>query len=239
MPDLLIYGIVAEDPQLDVSSGAEWTLTYNDQVFYNLPIEFFQIGSTTYCFSTIRNFYAPATAAVPGSLLIAQQASPLSVSFQRIGDVTFMPGEMWASLEYGLENLGELWYLDMTYSYWSSFHGLSAEAATPEADPDGDTLNNFAEFALGGDPYASDLSAVQPQLIMSETSIGLEFKKTSDRVDYQLEYSADLLNWQPVNRLPDFSFSWIRNDENGLPVWQYQLPLRDSYNKLFLRLKLE
>jgi hypothetical protein len=74
----------------------------------------------------------------------------------------------------------------------------------PEADPDGDGANNFAEFAFGGDPYESDPDRTNPVAGLVEVSgqshaavtyregAGGEFPE----ITYTVRHSTDLAIWQ-------------------------------------------
>jgi autotransporter-associated beta strand protein len=87
------------------------------------------------------------------------------------------------------------------FAEWLAAHpGLSGPEAYGEADPDGDGMNNHAEFAFGGDPLAPTASVFS---LAPETGgrLTLEFVRrrgANAGAAYVIEHSADLASgWQP------------------------------------------
>ena len=81
--------------------------------------------------------------------------------------------------------------------------GVLGPDANPGSDPDGDGKSNFEEFILGCDPLVADPSQDRSRLSPFLTdNQQLQFsankRALAAGVTYQLEYSADLSQWQPV-----------------------------------------
>jgi len=66
----------------------------------------------------------------------------------------------------------------LSYTKWSEEKGLTGANALRDANPDGDALNNLAEYALGGDPNVADTASVMPTVEISQIGGG------SNAVDY-------------------------------------------------------
>jgi len=62
-----------------------------------------------------------------------------------------------------------------TFVNWSEKKGLSGADAERDADPDGDGLNNLAEYALGGNPSSADDAARLPVFEVTDGGGGSNF----------------------------------------------------------------
>lgn len=94
---------------------------------------------------------------------------------------------------------------------------LSAGDQDPEADPDNDKLNNFGEYALGGNPTESDSSSTI-QVNTEGEYLKIQFLRIKNSVDPDITYTAemttDLVNdaWSNVNVTIT-----LDADQNGAP----------------------
>ncbi len=90
----------------------------------------------------------------------------------------------------------------------ANFGSTSLPQALPLADPDGDGLNNVAEFAFGLDPNAAGnapwsgpatrgLPTVQFTGNLLQVQIDY-IRRTDGSVEYLVESSSDLLTWTPT-----------------------------------------
>jgi len=90
-----------------------------------------------------------------------------------------------------------------TFADWQLQHFTDAQltnsaVGAETADPDGDGVPNFLEFAVGGNPFVSDATnaAVQGALVGSNQFV-FQFQERNDLGDVvrQFQSSGDLLNW--------------------------------------------
>ncbi|HNX34925.1 MAG TPA: lamin tail domain-containing protein [Kiritimatiellia bacterium] len=95
------------------------------------------------------------------------------------------------------------------YYGWDNFHFSAEERddlqiSGPYADPDGDGRVNWAEYALGGDPWVSDVEPVGFAWVTASNKkyAALSFKRPANAIDVQYELLAtgDLMweLWQTV-----------------------------------------
>ena len=92
--------------------------------------------------------------------------------------------------------------LPMNYSQWASTKFSSGEIGQAsisgtDADPDCDGMGNLLESAFGGNPKASDSSALCPSLDILDDKVQITFICDSIRSDliYTVEASNDLSSW--------------------------------------------
>ena len=81
------------------------------------------------------------------------------------------------------------------YVGWAASHGLSGSDALPDANPDGDDLSNFGEYANGGNP-TNELD-VGFALLIQPAAIGVEVVhiariQPEGELQYQLEWTGNL-----------------------------------------------
>lgn len=87
-----------------------------------------------------------------------------------------------------------------SYDAWAEWifdgSGYSLTAYDRGKDPDGDGMNNFLEFAIGGDPTkAESLSWFEG---IDANKVYLSFQCAQPHLRYRVEYSPDLLTWNSV-----------------------------------------
>jgi len=63
----------------------------------------------------------------------------------------------------------------LSYPEWAEENGLVGAHALRDADPDGDSLDNLAEYALGGDPNVADAAAYLPTYGITDAGGGSNF----------------------------------------------------------------
>ena len=76
------------------------------------------------------------------------------------------------------------------------------------ADPEGDAIVNFLEFAFGMDPWAADSEKapyLQFQEIEGSDFLSLEYRRLADSgpLTYVVETSANMVDWTPVGSGPE------------------------------------
>jgi hypothetical protein len=124
-------------------------------------------------------------------------------------------------------------------------HGLSGAASAPAADPDGDGVSNFAEWAFGGDPTAPGafIASLKNVLLTPAHDFQFEFQRLSNAANYGLRYryfvSSDLRTWTETTPLQIGVAS--NEDKPGYEIVTLQLPASDIAGKdeLFLRVLAE
>jgi hypothetical protein len=124
-------------------------------------------------------------------------------------------------------------------------HGLSGSNAAPDADPDGDGVSNFAEWAFGGDPGASDpsIAKLQGAMITPTRDFRFEFQRLINAatlgINYRYFVSEDLNSWQETS--PATITADPNEDNPGYEVVVMQLPATSiaGKTKLFLRVLAE
>jgi arylsulfatase len=124
-------------------------------------------------------------------------------------------------------------------------HGLSEAESALDADPDGDGVSNFGEWAFGGDPTASDpfLASLKGMLITPTQDFRFEFQRVRDYAGVGLRYryfvSNDLKSWTEAT--PDLIAANENEDHSGYEIVTLQLPASSlpGENKLFLRVLAE
>ncbi|MFP6874288.1 MAG: lamin tail domain-containing protein, partial [Verrucomicrobiales bacterium] len=96
--------------------------------------------------------------------------------------------------------------LPLTYDAWKTLAFNAPQAAEgtvsgPLADPDGDGIRNFAEYALGGIPLLADAGLLRPHVSILRDAgasyLAIEHLSVPTAVEatVTVEHSTDLVNW--------------------------------------------
>jgi hypothetical protein len=95
-----------------------------------------------------------------------------------------------------------------TYDEWrgAEFGNVTSPEGESAANPDGDRLDNFGEWAFGTDPALGDDSRASPVLLQVQPSAG-EFRFSHRRlrmhatagIHYEYRGSGNLIDWSPVS----------------------------------------
>ena len=124
------------------------------------------------------------------------------------------------------------------YDAWAAatFPGGTPAADTlPDANPDGDRMPNFAEFALGRDPLVFDGADHQA---LNGDQFSFRIHKSATDVLVSIEVSDVLTNWHE-HQLQNIGLTLSDPDPDGtgnFNEWTVTLP--DPGNPVFVRLKL-
>jgi polygalacturonase len=86
-----------------------------------------------------------------------------------------------------------------SFAAWATAAGLSGPSAAANADPDGDGIVNFTEYALSLSPTTTDNGAL-PKLTSQNGRMVFRFTQPGYVTDasYLVQSSTNLLNWTPV-----------------------------------------
>ena len=122
--------------------------------------------------------------------------SPGTTQFQVTAQDFPGPGTWSAALS---GNELRLTYQPDLYSAWTAGIDWQGRDSSPLADPENDGLVNLLEYALGGDPLASD-PGILPQPSLSNNRLALTFQRIADPdLIYQVQASENLADpWQTV-----------------------------------------
>jgi len=124
-------------------------------------------------------------------------------------------------------------------------YGMSGTNAAPNADPDGDGVSNFAEWAFGGDPAAADpfIASLKGAKLTASQDFQFTFQRLASATNYGVRYryftSEDLGAWAEVT--PAQVSASSNEDYPGYEVVTLQLPSAaiTGKTKLFLRVLAE
>ena len=124
-------------------------------------------------------------------------------------------------------------------------YGMSGTNAAPNADPDGDGVSNFAEWAFGGDPAAADpfIASLTGAKLTASQDFQFTFQRLASAANYGVRYryftSEDLSAWSEVT--PVLVNASSNEDYPGYEVVTLQLPSAAivGKSKLFLRVLAE
>lgn len=152
----------------------------------------------------------------PGDRLVVAGDVPKSILFNRIAGAngyTRMPPLATAVPDLEAAQLVADWISQevhpyTTYEEWrtAKFGNDTSPEGEPTDNPDGDRLDNFGEWALGGDPQLGDEPRTATVLLRAQPTSG-EFRFSHRRlrmhapagVHYEYRISEDLTSWAPAS----------------------------------------
>lgn len=121
-------------------------------------------------------------------------------------------------------------------------YGLLGTNAAPDADPDGDGVSNFGEWAFGGNPTVPDsfIAGFSGFQVLAGNNFQFEFQRyryyASAGLQYLFQYSQDLRNWSAFT--PNFVSASVNEDNTDYEMVTMGLPpaMTTGQNTLFLRI---
>jgi hypothetical protein len=146
------------------------------------------------------------------------------------------------------------------YNTWANSYSLPAAAAPPSANPDGDPIPNFAEFALDSDPTSGVSSGkVQPSRVTIGTSFagvltlpmrlgatpastdppGGELVFEADGVRYRIQGSTNLTSWGLTILEVPVDASSLPQLGSGYEYRSFRTPSGRTYRMEFIRAMIE
>jgi hypothetical protein len=130
---------------------------------------------------------------------------------------------------------------DLVEQYAMSY-GLTGTNTAPSADPDGDGVSNFAEWAFGGDPVAPDayIASFRGIQVLPGNDFRFEYQRYRNYAAVGLQYryfiSQDLVNWTETT--PNVLATEVNEDKTDYELVTLELPPAVTAGKtnLFLRI---
>lgn len=124
-------------------------------------------------------------------------------------------------------------------------YGLSGTNAAPGADPDGDGVSNFGEWAFGGDPAATDpfIASLKGVLMTPAHDFQFDYQRLINAANYGLRYryftSPDLKTWTETT--PVQVSAATNEDKPGYEIVTMKIPAGAiaGQTNLFLRVLAE
>jgi len=139
----------------------------------------------------------------------------------------------WGATDYATVDYLRVSKLNLgNYDDWSAAIDWSGETQTHrEDDPDRDGVDNFVEYALGGNPLFADSDSTRPRLSINAGIPHIEFQLGTDPVDieYRIEHSYDLTDWSTIT--PSIVF--------GAPGQSVSVDISDAADRRFSRLTIQ
>jgi hypothetical protein len=160
---------------------------------------------------------------------------PVTISGGQI--TTDIPGGVVRALQVHAVDVNDTYYLA-----WLGDHGLSGSNAWESADLEPDGVNNWMEYAQGGNPTNSDAIAILPTFEMEPSATGMDYvyRRRTDYaargLGYAVEVTTNLVGgiWQTNNTF----VAGIGSLEPGFEAVTNRLPVADEPQQ-FLRLRVD
>jgi arylsulfatase len=123
--------------------------------------------------------------------------------------------------------------------------GLTGTNAAPNADPDGDGVSNFGEWAFGGNPAVPDsfIAGFSGFQVLAGNNFQFIFQRyryySAAGLQYSFQYSQDLRNWSDFT--PNVISASVNEDDTFYEVMTMGLPaaLTSGQHALFLRILVQ
>jgi hypothetical protein len=178
---------------------------------------------------------------VPSNTLLPGKAYQARVVFVQIVNTNFFSwfgvfgiSSYGAQTEFTLTTVSP----DLTFDVWIDSLGSDPGAST--ADPDGDGLSNFMEYALGLDPFSKDLNqeqAASPTLSDNSDKLIVQSRRIAGATDvsYFWETTPDFKQWVPAS--PVINVITTTDDPIPVEIIEVCFPLTGN-SDLFTRLRV-
>lgn len=124
---------------------------------------------------------------------------------------------------------------------WERFHGVEPSGTDEaiwgrDADPDGDRLTNFAEYAAGMEPLAAGAWPLAPTLADGVLSVIYARSAAATDAEIFAAVSGDLADAESWSRVGVTQS--LLSEENGIQLWKAMAPVNGA-REMFLRLEIE
>ena len=229
---------------------AWFTTTARNEVAleFDQPMAWNSVSAGNYFFSKVMG--KVSTGSVSGNVVKLQlnSAIPANATIDYLEDEFWSFNEPMSSLLAGANGIAALTFSDVpidppltAYQRWATdpAQGLIAGVNDgPLADPDGDSLTNLLEFALGGLPMLASTSFL-PTLTQSGNHWLFEYNRSDlsqSSTTQIVEYGSDLTNWT-LMPIPSTTTGAV-TITSGSPSDRVSVTLPSSAGRTFFRLKI-
>jgi hypothetical protein len=175
---------------------------------------YLRFGGTGFSGASFNATANDTDANVLDTVTMRNQAQTQQVELQGNGSMNFSLGfETGAAVTYDSDGDGipDWW----TQQYFGHATGQLGDLSRAGDDPDGDGRTNLQEYILGSNPKVPDSAAYQMTITRtSSTTVALTFPTIRDR-NYQIYYSANLVNWQTAGGAIAGTASPVTYTDNG------------------------
>ncbi|MBI1841531.1 MAG: lamin tail domain-containing protein [Verrucomicrobia bacterium] len=126
------------------------------------------------------------------------------------------------------------------YQAWAAMAfpaGAAADLLQPTADPDGDGINNIAEYVFALSPTRPDRGPVQSLGVDVNGAFVFSYRRrtAAPEVNYQVEISFDLARWEPVGARLESAQETPQSDASTQVVIRLKPNAADPQGFLFVR----